>query len=78
MRIKNLTQTCGACPSQWEGEREDGAHVFIHYRHGHLYVSVNSILVFSKNISDNPFNDGVMDTEEMLRITGLEMVYDQA
>ena len=72
MRIKNLTQTCGACPSQWEGETENGAYVFIHYRHGYLYMTVDSEMVFSKNISDNPFGDGVMNTEEMLKITGLE------
>ena len=32
--IAEMTMTCGACPSQWEGETADGKFVYIRYRHG--------------------------------------------
>lgn len=33
-----MMQTCGACPSQWEGELQDGRAVYIRFRHGWLQV----------------------------------------
>lgn len=36
--IEHLTQTCGACPSQWEGELEDGRMLYIRYRWGYLSI----------------------------------------
>lgn len=35
-----LTETCVACPSQWEGTLEDGRAVYARYRHGKLSVGV--------------------------------------
>ena len=40
MRIVKLYQTCPACPSQWEGETDDGRSVYIRYRYGRLTMSV--------------------------------------
>ena len=40
MRVTKLVMTCGACPSQWEGETDDGRFVYVRYRHGCLTVSV--------------------------------------
>jgi len=34
--VKSLEQTCEACPSQWEGEFEDGSYFYIRYRWGRL------------------------------------------
>lgn len=41
LKIASLTQTCSACPSQWEGNLEDGRMIYIRYRHGWLSVSVS-------------------------------------
>lgn len=35
-----LTQTCPACPSQWEGTLEDGRSLYARYRGGGLSVGV--------------------------------------
>lgn len=35
-----LEQTCSACPSQWEGELEDGRSLYARYRGGGLSVGV--------------------------------------
>lgn len=40
LRIVALTQTCGACPSQWEGVSDHGAAVYARYRGGRLRVHV--------------------------------------
>lgn len=77
-KIKKLERTCFACPSQWEGELEDGRMIYIRYRYGYLYVKIsegttNNISdtvkgeqIFQKCIGGN--YDGVMDDEEMLSI----------
>ncbi|MCA1480782.1 hypothetical protein, partial [Bradyrhizobium sp. NBAIM08] len=36
IQIVRLEQTCGACPSQWEGVTDDGRVVYIRYRWGAL------------------------------------------
>ena len=43
MKLKNIIQTCHSCPSQWEGEIEDGRNIYIRYRWGYLsiYLSYN-------------------------------------
>jgi hypothetical protein len=33
-----LTRTTEACPTQWEGETDDGRKVYARYRFGHLEV----------------------------------------
>ena len=72
MKVKGLEMTCGACPSQWEGRTEDGEYVFIRYRYGWLRVDVGNQTIFETEHGDSL--SGVMGTDEMLRITGLEMV----
>ena len=71
-RLKTLEMTCGACPSQWDGETENGAYVYIRYRYGLLRVDMDQQTVFEATVGDSL--GGVMGTDEMLRITGLEMV----
>lgn len=41
LRVKELTQTCSACPSQWEGTLDDGRMVYVRYRWGYLSVRVS-------------------------------------
>lgn len=44
LKLASLTQTCPACPEQYEGRTEDGRHVYIRHRHGHGYVGVGDTL----------------------------------
>jgi hypothetical protein len=70
-KIQELTQTCFACPSQWEGNFENGDSLYIRYRHSHLRVDRNGTTIFEKDLKED--DGGVMNTEEMLKITGLKM-----
>jgi hypothetical protein len=72
MKIKEFRKTCQACPSQWEGETEDGKEIYVRYRHGHLTIDVGNpkvdylyrnTIIFEKQIGDNL--DGVMTEEEL-------------
>lgn len=39
-KVKYIKQTRSACPSQWEGELENGQDFYIRYRWGHLTLDV--------------------------------------
>lgn len=39
-KVVSLTQTCSACPSQWEGRTDDDRPVYIRYRWGHLGIEI--------------------------------------
>jgi len=69
--ITQLTMTCGACPSQWEGRTSDGGSVFVHYRHGWLSISFKDAdweeieeLSYGETIGDSL--DGVISHEDMM------------
>ncbi len=80
MIIKNLVQTCDACPSHWEGITEDGKAVYIRHRWGILSYGIG------KDLDEAVLNDGrdvclqigqhgwegIMTTEEMLKHLGWE------
>ncbi len=72
MRIRNLVQTCDACPSQWDAETEDGRNVYIRYRWGYLSVDVSGLEVFGSGVGSG--SDGCMSTREMLQHTGIELI----
>jgi len=41
VKLTSLTQTCGACPSQWEGRAtNDDRPVYIRFRHGRLSIRI--------------------------------------
>jgi hypothetical protein len=40
--VKEIEQTCEACPSQWEGYTDDGRSIYIRYRWGFLSVRIGS------------------------------------
>ena len=73
--ISELTQTCEACPSQWEGRTFDGRHVYIRYRWGKLCMgigdtpdkAVESAMTdgVCKIIGDE--YDGMLSTGDMMR-----------
>jgi hypothetical protein len=72
MNIRNLTQTCGFCPSQWEAKDEEGNDIYIRYRWGTLEVDKNGKMVFKEQIGGKL--DGFMETEEMLLHTKLKII----
>jgi hypothetical protein len=41
MKVTEITQTCSACPSQWEGKIEDGRMFYARYRWGCLSVRLS-------------------------------------
>jgi hypothetical protein len=43
IRLSYLVQTCGACPSQWEGVTENLNPVYIRYRWGNLTMQIGKI-----------------------------------
>lgn len=81
LKVTEIAMTCSACPSQWEGRLEDGRHIYVRYRHGHLTLGAGPTfddavgagfadnehgeLLFSAQIGGE--YDGVMSTEDMLR-----------
>lgn len=67
MIVKSLTQTCGACPSQWEGQSEAGDDIYIRYRRGFLRIEVNGKTILSGRIGDSL--DGVLNEEDMKSVT---------
>jgi hypothetical protein len=71
VKLRNLVQTCDACPSQWEAETTDGQRVYVRYRWGHLRVELDGQSVYEADHGD-PL-DGDMTTERMLELTGMTM-----
>ena len=49
-QIKELKQTCFACPSQWEIKLVDGRMVYVRYRWGYLSIRI------SPNVTDDIFD----------------------
>jgi hypothetical protein len=80
LQIATVTQTCGACPSQWEGQLVDGRPIYIRFRHAELSVrigkpgagiesAINSPDWFTWE-SDNGL-DGEISLDEVCRRSGL-------
>lgn len=67
--IKKLEQTCGGCPSQWEGEDIDGNYVYIRYRWGILRMDHKEHFntIFSQQLDPEGWG-GIIEEEEMLSI----------
>jgi len=80
-KLVKLEKTCLACPSQWEGQINDGRWIYIRYRWGDLII-----LLSKKNISIKHINffdtsetiftwksgelfDGVMSIERLIYLT---------
>lgn len=80
IKIKSLTQTCEACPSQWQGKTHDGQDLYIRFRWGYLSVRVhptNAVQgpeVFGLEIGDNDLN-GLLTTSELRRATDGILVF---
>ena len=66
IKVTTIVETCGACPSAWEGKTEDGFPVGIRFRWGELDVCVDDQIVFSFT-HDNPMR-GVMSYVELKEV----------
>lgn len=87
IKIKSFIQTCGACPSQWEGETTEGGSIYIRFRFGCFSVDLDGFQIYYTVIGNDAYGgDGVMDTEKMQQITAHildwacaeEMSYDRS
>lgn len=69
IKIKNLEQTCGGCPSQWEGEDIDGNYVYIRYRWGTLRLDWKKHFntIFSAELDESGWG-GIIEEKEMLDV----------
>jgi hypothetical protein len=79
IRLISITQTCTACPSQWDAVTDDQRTVYIRYRWGYLsvriskiedhteYAAVNGTEIFGLDYGDGL--DGVMDQETLEKLT---------
>ena len=83
MEIKNIKQTCEACPSQWEAETPDKRGVYIRFRWGCLSICVSNEPnehgldgkeVYRKQLSDDM--DGFISWGEVAEI--IEKLPNQA
>lgn len=66
MKVKTMTMTCCACPSQWEGQMDDGSELYVRYRWGRLTIDVGGDRVLSLVHGDEL--DGVMYEETLTGI----------
>jgi len=80
--IETITQTCRACPSQWEGRLADGRPIYIRFRHGELSIRIGDAGDGIEKAIDAPawFEweadnglDGEISLDEVCRLSGLHM-----
>jgi len=63
MKVIKITNTCGACPAQWEGKFDDGDNLYIRYRWGYLEVNKDKDdAVFGKEVFGKQIGDGLDGT----------------
>jgi hypothetical protein len=81
--LVTLRRTCTACPSQWEGQLDDGRALYARYRHGHLYVgiadTISSAVRDEQPLIDQEIGDamdGMMTDQQLqshLRAAGIDL-----
>jgi hypothetical protein len=63
VEIADITCTCFACPSQWEGTTVDGEEIYIRYRWGSLRIDLDHETVFQQQLGDGL--DGLIEWEDV-------------
>lgn len=80
MKVRNIEQTCVACPSQWEGNLIDGRMFYARYRWGVLSVELSKELttdvykaigedgelIYDEQLGDS--YDGTLEQAELIKI----------
>lgn len=78
--LKELTQTCESCPSQWEGKSTDDRPVYIRYRYGYLSVragppggDIDSAVIGKEVLGMRVGSglDGMLSESEMISIANI-------
>ena len=64
-KVESLVMITSACPTQWEGETEEGVAIYIRYRYGSLSLDLDGKMVYQVCIGDGL--DGILEQEEMSR-----------
>lgn len=70
--VYDVKQTCGACPSSWEGRTEDGREVYARYRWGYLSVRVGDEQVFGEQLKVDTDQENKEMEEQLIRSCGEE------
>jgi predicted GNAT family acetyltransferase len=65
--VDTVTQTCDACPSQWEGRLSDGRRLYVRYRWGALEIDIDGERVLDQQRGDGL--DGLLTYEELKAAT---------
>ena len=76
LKVSRITQTCSACPSQWEGEGENGEYIYIRYRWGGLSLDVNRECVYFIQHGDDLA--GYLEADEMQELLSDYLDFNQA
>jgi len=60
MEVRELVQTCGACPAQWEFRTCQNRPVYVRYRHGYLSIKIGEpdASIFSAVSGRSLFGEG--------------------
>ncbi len=69
--VIELSLTCIAAPSQWEGKTSDGQAISIRYRHGNLSIGLGATIdeAVGNRVRDEQLGDmydGIMIFEDLL------------
>ena len=67
IKIKELTETCSACPKQFLGLTEDGQEVYIRFRYGTLRIDIGGSSIYHESVSDGL--DGVISLDKIKEVT---------
>jgi hypothetical protein len=72
LKFKSLINTGIACPTQWEGQLEDGRFIYIRYRWGNLGFGIGkdineAIDNYTHGEDIGGLSDGYLSTNEMIK-----------
>ena len=62
-RVVALDQTCGACPSQWEGRLDNGQRIYVRYRWGRLQLGVGPNIDAAVDATIKPGDDNYAEKQ---------------
>jgi len=74
LKVIELSLTCDACPTQWEGKTDDGEFLYIRYRFGNLTVGLGKTIdeAVMNKIFEVPYGeslDGLLTATKMKKLT---------
>jgi hypothetical protein len=84
VKVTEIKQTCSFCPSQWEGQTNDGQVVYVRYRWGFLSIRVGNTLddavcrgqeIFEDSVGDGM--DGFLTYDELRNLTVGKIIWPE-